>query len=177
MSDPSRPPRRRTASNRRPPDRRTCHRWGGRTAPRGQSTTLDYTLTLGVAALVVTGLVAAAGDFVTGQREQVVRTELGVVGQQLAGELVAADRLVQAGNSTGTLAMNATMPRRVAGASYTVVVAQSGGTHWLNLTSNNPDVTVSVRVETATDVATGRVKGGTVDIVYDAGADQLEVRS
>lgn len=169
----SRPPRRRrgTASV----GRRSHHRWGG--SGRGQSTTLDYTLALGVAALAVTGLVAAAGDFVNDQREQVVRTELDVVGEQLADRLVAADRLVQSGNQTDRLVVNATMPNRVAGVSYTVSVADTGSSRWLNLTSHGPEVTVAVKLETETDVVEDSISGGNVDIVYDPAADELEVRS
>lgn len=168
MSDPDRRPR---------DGDRQGHRWGVRSGQRGQSTSLDYTLSLAVAALVVTGLFAAAGDFVSEQRERVVRTELGVVGQQLASEVVAADRLVRAGDETRHLAVNATMPRRVAGTGYTVTVAGAGGTHWLNLTTEDPPVSVSVRVETETDVATGSVDGGKIDVVYDPATDRLEVAS
>lgn len=155
--------------------RRSHHRWGG--SSRGQSTTLDYTLALGVAALAVTGLVAAAGDFVNDQREQVVRTELDVVGEQLADRLVAADRLVQSGDQTDRLVVNATMPNRVAGVSYTVSVNDTGSSRWLNLTSHGPEVTVPVKLDTRTDVANTSVSGGNIAIVYDPTADELEVRS
>lgn len=149
----------------------------GRTrVTRGQSTALDYTLALGVAALVVTGLFAAAGDFVTDRRGDVVRTELEVVGEQLTDKLLAADRLVQAGNRTDRLVMNASMPRRVAGASYTVSVTQAGSSHWLNLTSNGIDASVAIKLDTRTDLATGSTDGGDVAIVYDPDDDQLEVR-
>ena len=143
---------------------------------RGQSTALDYTLTLGVAALVVTGLFAAAGDFVTSQREQVVRTELDVVGEQLTDKLVAADRLVQAGNDTERLVMNATMPDRVAGTHYTLSVTDTGSSRWLNLTASEVDISVAIKLDTETTVATGSTGGGDVAIVYDPDTDQLEVR-
>lgn len=127
---------------------------------------------------MVTGLFLAAGDFVTTQREQVVRTELGVVGEQLAGEVAAADRLVQAGNSTSQLSLNTSLPRTVAGASYVIEVSNTGGgaSQWLNLTTENPAVSVSVRLETETDLAPGRIQGGNVELRYDTGATQLEVR-
>jgi len=141
---------------------------------RGQSTALEYTLALAVASLVITGLFLAAGDFVTNQREDVVRTELGVVGEQLAGELVAADRLVQAGDTTNTLSVDASTPATVAGADYVVEIGDTGSSQWLNLTSSDPDVAVTVRLETETDVETGRVQGGHVSIVYESG--KLEVR-
>lgn len=130
-----------------------------------------------MAALAVTGLVAAAGDFVNDQREQVVRTELDVVGEQLADRLVAADRLVQSGNQTDRLVVNATMPNRVAGVSYTVSVADTGSSRWLNLTSHGPEVTVAVKLETETDLVENSISGGNVDIVYGPTADELEVRS
>lgn len=168
MSRPQRSPTFDTPSRRQ-----SHHHWGG--AHRGQSVALDYTLALGVAALAVTGLFAAAGDFVTSQREQVVRTELGVVGEQLTNKLVAADRLVQAGNETDRLVINASMPQRVAGASYTVSVTQNGT--WLNLTSNTPEISVAVKLETETDIATGDVAGGRLDIVYDPDENHLEVQS
>jgi hypothetical protein len=147
-------------------------------AVRGQSVALEYTLALGVASLVITGLFLAAGDFVTSQREQVVRTELGVVGEQLAGEVVSADRLVRAGESTSTLSINASLPRTIAGAGYVVEVANTGGgaSQWLNLTTRDPEVSVAVRLETATDLAPTRVQGGRIEIRYDPVADRLEVR-
>jgi len=169
----SKPPRQRSG---RRTALRECHRWGERPGERGQSTTLDYTLALAVAAVVATVLFAAAGNFVADQRERVVRTELGVIGQQLADEVVAADRLARAGDDTETLVVNATMPQQVAGTSYTVTVAEGGGTHWLNLSSDRPEVSVTTQIRTETDVATGSLKGGSVDIVYDPAADRLEVR-
>lgn len=168
-----RPPRRRRRTN-------AVRIGSGRRGPgtdRGQSTALDYTLALGVAALAVTGLFAATGDFVTSQREQVVRTELDVVGEQLATKLLSADRLVAAGNDTGALVVNASMPQRVAGASYTVSVTDDGDDHWLNLTTHDPEVAVSVRIETQTDLATGNVPGGDLAVVYDPDADRMEVVS
>lgn len=171
---------------RRPPQRsrgvtapqdRSHHRWGGPPSRRAQSTTLDYVLTLGVTALVITGLVTVTSDFVNSQREQVIGTELSVVGEQITAKLVAADTLVRAGNHTDRLVMNGSMPRRVAGVSYTVSVTDTGSSRWLNLTSHGPDVAVAVKLETGTEVATGSVSGGNVDIVYDPTTDRLEVRS
>ncbi|WP_436909966.1 DUF7266 family protein [Halosimplex marinum] len=138
-------------------------------ANRGQSTALEYTLALAVASLVITGLLVTAGDFVTQQRSEVVRTELGVVGQQLAGDVVAADRLARAGASTETVAVNASLPGTVAGAGYNIEVADTGSGQWLNLSTADPSVSVSVRFETDTAVATGSVSGGDVSVVYDEG--------
>ena len=128
-----------------------------------------------MASLAITGLFLAAGDFVTDQREEVVRTELGVVGEQLAGEVLAADRLVQSGD-TGTLALEASLPEDIAGSSYTVAAADTPTGQWLNLSTQDPDITVTVRLETETPLETDTVGGGRVSVVYDPGADHLEVR-
>lgn len=143
-------------------------------AKRGQSVALEYTLSLAVASLVITGLFLAAGDFVTSQREDVVRTELGVIGEQLAGDIAAADRLAQAGETTGALSINASIPSTVAGASYVIEVQQTGSSTWLNLSTEDPDVLVRVRLETETPVKNDRIQGGEVSVVY--ASNQLEVR-
>lgn len=174
MGDP--PPRRRSherrASRGASGGRKRTVGFGGL---RGQSTALDYTLSLAVASLVITGLLVAAGDFVTHQREEVVRTELGVVGEQLAGEVAAADRLVRA-SDTESLSLNASLPETVAGASYTVAVDDTATGEWLNLTSQDPDITVSVRLETETPLDPDTVGGGRIRVVYDPVAEHLEVR-
>ncbi|WP_459192375.1 DUF7266 family protein [Halosimplex sp. J119] len=157
-----------------PPRRRGRFRDASGDACRGQSTALEYTLALAVASLVITGLFVTAGDFVTSQRTDVVRTELGVVGQQLAGDVVAADRLVEAGASTETVAVNASLPSTIAGAHYSVAVTHTGSEQWLNLSTSDPEVSVSVRLKTNTTVATGAVPGGDVSVVYDD--PNLEVR-
>ncbi|WP_415381139.1 hypothetical protein [Halosimplex sp. TS25] len=169
------PPRRRGQAAERADSGR---RYGGlASASRGQSTTLEYTLALAVASLVITGLFVAAGDFVTQQRTEVVRTELGVVGQQLAGDVVAADRLVEAGASTDTVAVNASLPPTIAGSHYSVAVTHTGSEQWLNLSTSDPSVSVSVRIKTKTTVATGAVSGGSdVSVVYDPSGPNLEVR-
>lgn len=145
-------------------------------AVRGQSTALEYTLALAVASMVITGLFLAAGDFVTEQREDVVRTELGVVGEQLAGEVGAADRLVQAGNETSRFSVNSSLPRTVAGSGYNVEVGNGASNEWLNLSTTDPDVSVTIWLETETDLKADSVQGGHVSIVYDPDANRLEVR-
>jgi hypothetical protein len=159
--------------------RRQTHRWGSQPSrERGQSTALDYTLGLSVAAVVLVGVTIAGADFAAGEREQVVRTELDVVGQQLAAELVAADRLVEAGHKTNRLVVNATMPQTVAGTGYSVSVVTGGPDQQLRLKTVDPQVTVTVSFATDTPVETTSVDGGTVTIRYDAtGAGRLEVSS
>ena len=64
-------------------------RWTDRRSDRGQSVPLGYALSIGITTLLVIALVFTAGGYVEDQRERVVRTELGVVGQQLASDVSA----------------------------------------------------------------------------------------
>ncbi|PSP46175.1 hypothetical protein BRC60_10940 [Halobacteriales archaeon QH_1_68_42] len=68
----------------------------GPRSDRGQSIALDYTLGLAVGFLLITGLLIAGGDYITDQRNRAQQSELRVIGQQLAADIEAADRLAAA---------------------------------------------------------------------------------
>lgn len=143
---------------------------------RAVSIALGYTLTLAIAGLLTAGLLIAGTGFVEDTREEVVRQELEVVGQHLAGNVEAADRLVEAGDGTPTVAVNETFPRRVSGASYRVeLVTADGGT--LHLNATDPDVSVTVEIENTTAVGESTANGGEVVVVYDESADELVIRN
>ncbi|MFC7136779.1 hypothetical protein ACFQRB_10330 [Halobaculum litoreum] len=129
-------------------------------------------LTLGITALLISGLLVAAGGTVDSQREATTREGLEVVGQQLAGRLVAADRLVAAG--ADEVVVRGSYPDTIAGTTYTVEVVP-GDPATIALSTTSVDVRVSVSAATATPVAAASVSGGDLEIVY-TGAD-LEVRS
>lgn len=141
---------------------------------RAVTTTLEYALSLAIATLVVTGLLVAGADFVSDQRERVVRSELRVVGQQLASDVQRADRLARAGTGADLLTLNASYPDRVAGVGYTVEVIPdakpvvAGDQRQLALSSHSEDVTVTVRMRVESNLASTSVPGGDVAIVYDA---------
>jgi len=141
---------------------------------RAISFTLNYVLTLGIAALLVTGLIVAAGDYVGSQRESVVQSELEVLGHQLAAAIEQADRLVRAGD-TDELRLNHSAPSEVARSTYSVEVDPGSPESELHLDATGVDVTVTVETETTTALAASTVEGGSVTVEYDPGADELEV--
>lgn len=143
---------------------------------RAVSPTLNYTLTLGISAILVVGLLTAGGNFVENQRDGVVNSELEVIGERLAGDIATADRLVQIGDGPTTLNVTAELPRRVSGAPYDVAVLTSDGNVSLELTSDSVDESVTASVSNVTAVAATNVTGGTLEIVYDRSADRLVVR-
>ena len=142
---------------------------------RAVSTTLGYVLTLAIAALLVTGLIAAGGDYVETERDKVVRDELTVIGQQLAADVERADRLVRAAETSGavTVRLNQTFTDTVTGTTYRISLDPSGPS--VVVDSLKPDITVTTPVRTETPLRDTTVGGGPVQVVYDGG--RLEVRN
>ena len=139
---------------------------------RGVSTTLGYVLTLAITAILVSGLLVAVGSFVNGQNERVTESELEVVGQRLATDLEAADRLAEAGESTTTVAVRSRLPETVAGRTYRIAVNESGSDR-LVLSTRDPRVSVAVAVVTDAPVSNATLGGGSVRVALDG--ETLEV--
>lgn len=134
---------------------------------RGVSTTLGYVLNLTVATLVVTGLLVAGGDMVADQREQTTRSELRVVGQQLAADLVAADELAATADGDDVLRIERQLPGEVAGRTYGIELRSSGSDRpYLRLSATGSDVTVEVTLTLETPVAESSVNGQRIRIRY-----------
>lgn len=142
---------------------------------RATATTLGYTLGLGIALVLSTGLIVAGGNFVEQQREETVRTELEVVGQQLAATLSRADHLHQTSAGTERLVIEHRLPARVSGSGYSVAVPPDED--YIELTATRSDVTVRVNVTTRTDLAASTFNGGDIAVEYDPADDEIEVRS
>lgn len=147
---------------------------------RGVSTALGYVLGLGIASLLITGVLFSAGGYVESEREQVVRAELEVVGESLAADIEGADRLA-ASTRQSRVEVASPLPERVGESSYLLELTDSGTAGdfeetTLTLVSPAVDVSVTVQVVTRTDLVTPTtVDGGEVVVVYDG--TSLEVRS
>ncbi|MEF8800034.1 MAG: hypothetical protein V5A56_03255 [Halolamina sp.] len=139
--------------------------WSVLTDERGVSTTLGYSLTLAISAILITGLLAAGGTLVEDQRERIADEELGVAAEQLASGLGDANRL--AGTDTdGVLRVTVWLPDRIAGGEYTMTLANqptadnqpARGT--IVAESQAVDVTVQLSLRTSVPVANRTVTGG-----------------
>ena len=146
----------------------------GRGRDRGVSSTLGYVLTLSISVILISGLLFSVGTFVTGQNERVTESELAVLGQRLAADIEAADRLAEAADGDARVVVTSRLPRRVAGRPYRVAINESGADE-LVLSTIDPDVSVTVRVVTDYSLANATVGGGTVDVAFDG--TRLEVAS
>jgi hypothetical protein len=136
---------------------------------RGVSTALGYVLNVGVAAILVTMLLFSAGSLVETQRDRAVETELRVVGDRVAADLAAADRLARASDD-GSVRYAVEAPSSVAGFGYDVHVNESGS---VVLNADRSDVTITIEFQTETPVENATVSGGDFVVVYDG--DRLEV--
>lgn len=144
---------------------------------RAVSPVFAYTLTLGVTALLITGLIMAAGGYVDTQRERTIENQLQVIGQQVSADVAAADRLARTGGTQDVIVARS-LPGSVVGSTYTVQVRQDGPPpteYYLVLESTDHDVRVTVGIATVTTVEASSFGGGDIEIVYNADGN-LEVR-
>jgi hypothetical protein len=144
---------------------------------RAVSSTLGYVLTLAISAILVTGLITAGGNYVANEREQVVRDQLSVIGQQVAADVERADRLVRAapaGTEPATVRINQTFGDDVTGTNYRISLDPSGS-NTVVVESFDPDISVSIRVTSRTAIAESSADGGPIQIQY-TDSDELVIR-
>lgn len=145
-----------------------------RPGQRSTSTTLGYVLTLSIATLLVTGLLVAGGNFVGDNQSRVIRQELQVIGQHVAGSIEMADRLVVAGDDVRTVHLNQSFPQQVAGASYRIdIVAQPDP--YVRLNSTQPDVSVEVDIDNTTSLGASSASTGRITVRYDQSDDEVVI--
>lgn len=129
---------------------------------------------LAITTLLITGLLIGVGGFIEDQRTRAIESELRVVGQQIAADVQAADRYVQANSTAFTIRRD--VPNDVVGTSYTVsVVVDSPRETYLRLTTNDPNVVVEVDMALENGIEETSFTGGSVAVTYDDGTDKLEV--
>lgn len=148
---------------------------------RGVSTTLGYTLTLSITAVLIAGLLTAGGTLIDDQQRAVVSDELTVTGQQLASGFEDADRLAgtMKGGDGGTVRVNVWVPSDVGGGGgYTLRIvnhptpADQPAMATVVVSADNVDASRNVSFRTEHPVANRTIPGGPVTITYhDADGD------
>ncbi|MEF8856597.1 MAG: hypothetical protein V5A16_04160 [Haloplanus sp.] len=144
---------------------------------RATSTALGYVLSLGITALLVSGLLLAGGGLMESQRDQTARIELEVIGQTVADDLSSAARLADCDSCE--LRLRIDVPSRVAGEAYLlrIVEVSPPDTYRLALSTGRSNVAVNVTTRTVRPVAETTVTGGTMIVEYDPASGELEVRN
>ncbi|WP_336327732.1 DUF7266 family protein [Halovenus sp. HT40] len=142
---------------------------------RGLSTALGYVLTLGITVILVSGLFMAGGNFVDSQREEVVRTELEIVGEQVATHVNAADRLNESGMGETNVTIEQRFPPSVVGTAYRINLEEDD--QRLRLTTDNPSIEVTIPLANTTTIADSSASGGQIVIEYDQGENAVVIDS
>ena len=139
-------------------------------ADRGVSSVLGYALALAIVTILISGIFAGMGTVVENQRETAIRSELTVIGNRIAADISAVDRLVLATSSTADVRIATTLPRTVAGKAYSINVSDGGPPshrYRIDLSSSDPDITETVFVRSNTTVRDVQLQGGDVEVVFD----------
>ena len=143
------------------------------TNARSQALALDYVIGLGIALVLTMGLLLAGGGFMADQRESAARTQLEVVGQQLAADVQAADRLAVAAGTGGTVRLDRQLPETIAGSQYRIDLVETADPH-LVLETTRANTSAEVEFVNATAVTASSVGGGPVAVNVTADGLTLE---
>ncbi|WP_411969084.1 hypothetical protein [Haloferax sp. YSSS75] len=150
-----------------------------RRSDRAVSSTVNYIQVLGIATLLISGLVFVAADIVTDQHDRATTEGLTVVGTQLAAELEATDVLVRSTGGDGTVERTVDLPT-VSGGQYSVAISETGVAHEYDLTLTTTGSGHSVTIPFVSDtpvVPTSGLDGESLRLVYQGdGTRELEVR-
>lgn len=146
---------------------------------RAVSSALTYSLVVVITVTMTAGLVIGTESLVEDQREDAVRDQLDVVGQQLAATMMTVDRFTATESEPVAANVTRQFPNRVAGSQYRVNVtalSPDTGRSAVVLESRDFDVTVTVPVRNATALQTASpVNGGRLRVAYDPEDDRIEV--
>ncbi|MFB6113980.1 MAG: hypothetical protein ABEJ58_07755 [Halodesulfurarchaeum sp.] len=141
---------------------------------RGVSTVVGYVLNVGVATILITGLLFGATGLVSDQRERAVRSELEVVGNRIASDLQTADTLLRASDG-GRVHVESSLPTHVAGQQYRIEIRSDGDGTTVVLRMSDPAVTVVVPVNTSVGVSETTLTGGPI-VIEGSDTGPLEVK-
>ncbi len=137
-------------------------------ADRGVSSVLGYALSLAIVTILITGIFAGMGGTVQNEREKVIRSELTVLGNRIAADIGAADRLASVKNGSVTVRITTTLPTTVAGKAYTIQITDTGSnTTSIKLSTVDPAVSDTITVRTEKTVSGTTFRGADIIIVAD----------
>jgi hypothetical protein len=130
---------------------------------------MTHVLTVGITAILISGLLIGVSGMVDDQRERAIRTTLETVGERLSTELAYVDEMATGATN---VSLGTEHPRTVAGRTYTVALTgdpgRCGGTSpCLRLETESPGVRVVVPVSVDAPISESTVPGGNLRLVYD----------
>lgn len=144
---------------------------------RGISTVMNYTLALGVTAILITGIITGTVGFVESKSESTARTQLDVSSSTVVSEITTVRSIAASPREENQeVTTTVSLPDRTTAGTYLITVTDS------NVTFATIDGDVSVTKElperggSISTTSNGRISGGDVEIRY-RGGDTIEVVS
>lgn len=131
---------------------------------RGVSVAVTYALTLGITAILITGLLMSTATFFEQQQERSTRVQFRDIGGQFAHEIQYLDRLAAERDQRTTASLTVSLPGQVSNAPYSVEVREQDFDGdgemeaMLYMTESRGTVTVTVPIDSETQLETGGVQ-------------------
>ncbi|WP_207588612.1 DUF7266 family protein [Halomontanus rarus] len=154
---------------------------------RAVSVAITHVLTIGITAILISGLMIGAGSMLDSEKERGAKTSLETTGERLAGEIASVDRSAT-GSDTVTLRVD--HPRRVSGSSYSIdmnsdadgdcssfLLEESETCLTLTAHSEDAEVHIPMTVEESAIDTGASVRGGPITVKYDGSTGKITLES
>lgn len=151
---------------------------GFRQDTRGASIALNHALSIGITALLISGLLLGAGNLLQRQEARVMQNGLEATSASVTNEVTSIDELAASGVSgNGEIRSTVDYPQQIAGKSYDIkLLVRPDGSTVVYANSSNPTLSIPVEFENETDICERGINGGPIEIVYDSTRDCITIR-
>jgi len=133
---------------------------------RAVSIAVNHAITLGITAILVSGLLVGSAGELQDQQERVLVKGLQDVGESAVSELLRIDRIVQSGVSSD-VSSEVPYPATIAGQNYQLNVRSTPEGGLLVMSPEGTSTQVPIRFRTETPICDRTVNGGPIEIRYD----------
>lgn len=126
---------------------------------RAVSIAITHGLTIGITAVLLSGLLVGTGNLLQAQEERVAQEQFDEIGGDLVGQINSLDRLNETGEDV-TVSVQPSYPERVAGHGWSLELADGEHSPFdteyvLNISSYHHDRVVQYPLNTTTGIETG----------------------
>lgn len=134
---------------------------------RAVSFNVGYTITVGITAILIIGLISGVGVVIDGQQNRAISHQVDVIGDQVASGVMATDRLGGVGEGANA-SITRELPSDVVGTPYSVRLVDQGDGGAVVVEAVNGEYEETVPVNIEGDIQETAVPGGvTVEIVHE----------
>lgn len=140
---------------------------------RGQSIAINYTMSLIIVTMLISGLFISMSAYLENERENVTHAELEVLGNRIAADISTTDRLAQTTEGDSRAEIHTSIPASVAGSQYEVTITSNSppGIDYYNveiqLRARGTGEAKNVSTRISNEVTGSNLNGGDYVVVYD----------